>query len=258
VATLFSFAAIVVVSLQALDGATAFNLGTNPRQTSTKLNAISRREAFVAGASAAMLAGIPMEALAGEGVQPAAKPDKATAAKFYFNGVFRDQKHPEGYRIVAGALNKQSNLIMRDTLDGKTFEVPFMAKKSEETGQITVDMDLSVYDKAFSKSVVATVTKDGCLKFPDGNVWIKQKGVAGLYIDGFAPYPKYRRIVLPSDGKDVAVTMVSGSKIFDVAGVDLGKKGLQVEFPGNKQCTGKFNQAQGTITWKDGNVWTKV
>jgi len=257
-AKLFTFAAIFVVALQTLDGVTAFSFGSNPHQTSTSLDAVSRREAFVASASAAMLVGVPMDALAGQGVAPSAKPDKATAAKFYFNGVFRDQKHPEGYRIVAGAVNKQGILTMRDNPEGKISEVPFMAKKSEETGEITVDMDLSVYQKGFPKSVVATVTKDGCMKFPDGNIWIKQKGVAGLYIDGFAPYPKYRRIVVPGDDKNVAVTMVSGSKVFDVAGIDLGKKGIQVEFPGNKQCTGKFNQAQGTITWRDGNVWTKV
>merc|ERR1712106_67959 len=135
--------------------------------------------------------------------------------------------------------------------------MPMLAKKNEETGKITVDMELSSYSKEYSKNIVAEVTKDGCLKFPDGNVWKKEKGVVGVYIDGFAPYPKYRRVVLPTKGGDVAVTMVSGKKIFDAPGLDLGKKGLQVDFPG-KQCTGKFNSKQGTITWADGNVWTKI
>ena len=251
-----STVAILVVTLLTLHGATAFNMASNSRQTATSLGAVSRREALAASASAAMLAGIPMDAL-GES-PPKLEPDKKTAAKFYFNGVFRDKKHPEGYRIVAGALNKAATVTLQDTPYGKVFEIPILAKKDENTGKVTVDMDLSIYRPEYPKSIVATVTKDGILKFPDGNVWKKDKGVAGLYIDGFAPYPKYRRIILPSDGNYVAVKIVSGKTVLGASGIDLGKRGIQVDFPGGKQCTGKFNQNQGTITWTDGNVWTKV
>jgi len=191
---------------------------------------------------------------------PTAKPDKKTAKKFYFNGVFRDLKHPDGYRVVAGAFNKPSTVVLTDDQkDGKVFEIPMLAKKDDETGKITVDMDLSSYSKSYSKNIVAEVTKDGCLKFPDGNVWVKEKGVVGVYIDGFAPYPKYRRVVLPGEGDNVAVTMVSGKTRFDVTGlVPSKKKTLEVDFPGNKSCSGKFNAREETITWPDGNVWTKI
>merc|ERR1712161_16971 len=117
---------------------------------------------------------------------------------------------------------------------------------------------------------------DGSLWFPDGNVWRKEGGVVGVYIDGFAPYPKFRRLVLPgkdqtlasvvmmkgnrvveAKGVDLSVVMVSGKKVTEVSGVDLGKRGLQVQFPG-KQCGGMVDKKQGTIAWADGNVWTKV
>jgi len=255
---IFSSVAILSISLLVLDKATSFQMAGNSRQAATSLNAVSRRQAFAASASAAMIAGIPLEALAGEGVTPASKPDFETASKLFYNGVFRDMKNPKGYRVVAGVFNKAGSVTMRDTLDGEVFEIPMKAKKDEETGQITLDMDLSVYRKDFSNSVIATVNKkDGNLYFPDGNVWKKEKGVVGVYIDGFAPYPKYRRIVLPSKEGNVAVTMVSGKTVFEAPGADLGKKGLQVDFPG-KQCLGKFNSKQGTISWADGNVWTKI
>merc|ERR1712241_918165 len=101
-------------------------------------------------------------------------------------------------------------------------------------------MDLSKYRKDLEKEVVATVQKDGCLLFPDGNRWIKEKGVAGVYVDGFAPYPKFRRVVLPPRKGDVAITMVSGKKVFDVPGIDLGKKGLQVDFLGGNNAQGRL------------------
>lgn len=263
-AQFLSSVAILVIALHALHGVTAFNVASNSRSANTNLDAVSRREALVASASsAAILAGVPMEALADLDVKPpqdappASEPDYKTAAKFYFNGVFRDKKHPEGYRIVAGALNKNGSVTLQDKPGGKVFDIPMKAKTDEKTGKITVDMNLSSYRPEFGSSIVATVTKDGCLKFPDGNQWIKDKGVAGLYIDGFAPYPKYRRVVIPSKGRKVDVTMISGKQVFDVFGVDLKEGKIQVDFPG-KQCLGKFNRKKGSITWLDGNVWTKV
>lgn len=255
----FSLAILVVV---ALNGAVAFQMAKTSQRDATILDAVSRRDVFAASASTAFLAGVPMEALAAKA--PKAKFEKEVAAKFYFNGVFRDLKHPEGYRVVAGAVNKPGTVTLQDEADGKVFEIPMMAMKDEETGKMTVEMDLSKYQKKFPSNVVATVLKDGCLKFPDGNIWQKEKGVVGCYIDGFAPYPKFRRIVLPvkgvapKPGDNVSITMVSGKKVFDANGIDLGKGGLKASFPGNKECTGRVNSKLGTITWQDGNVWTKV
>lgn len=259
----------LVITLLTLEGATSFQVASNNQQAAktTSLDAISRRD--VIASSSAVLAGVPFFSLLTEEAQaaetakmPALKPDRKTAAKYYFNGVFKDKNHPDGYRVVAGGLNKPGIVTLRDTIDGKETEIPMQAKRDEETGKLTIDMDLSAYRDDLTTNVVATVRKDGCLAFPDGNVWIKEKGVAGVYVDGFAPYPKYRRVVVPTRDNQVLVSMVSGKKVFDVPGIDLGKKGLQVEFPG-KQCTGAVNggkgyDKKGTITWQDGNIWTKI
>lgn len=254
---------------------------------------LSRRD-FARAAPAAAAA------LAGAGPVPAAQAapaaDRATAAKFAFNGVFRDNKHPEGYRVVAGGGGRAGTgtVILKDTRNGPCVESPMVAKRDAATGLLTLRMDLSAYGETrpddasptwwqpdpnpkLSQEVVATVDeRDGSLRFPDGNVWRKEGGVVGVYIDGFAPYPKFRRLVLPgkdqtlasivmmqgsrvveAKGADLSVVMVSGKKVIEVSGVDLGKRGLSVQFPG-KQCAGMVDRKQGTIAWADGNVWTKV
>merc|ERR1712032_1141768 len=138
-----------------------------------------------------MLAGLPLDALAAS--SPKIKPDKETAAKFYFNGVFRDKNHPEGYRVVAGAVGKSGTVTIQDGPGEKVVEIPMKAIKDEVTGLLTLTMDLSSYRADYKdKEVVADVKKDGSIYFPDGNVWKKEGGVVGVYIDGFAPYPKYR------------------------------------------------------------------
>lgn len=253
-----SFLAIIVVALLALPGSTAFRLGHKPRQVATSVEAVSRRDALAGAASAALVAGVPFDALAAAAPTPRAKREKETAAKFYFNGLFRDLKHPDGYRIVAGAIGKKGSIIMQDSPDSPVIEIPMTATRDDKTGAISVDMDLSKYEKGYPNSVVATVKKDGCLQFPDGNRWKKEGGIAGVYIDGFAPYPKFRRIVVPGENGVVAIKMVSGKASFEAPGIDMGRNGLYVDFPGNKRCLGKVNAKQGTIRWADGNVWTKV
>merc|ERR1719491_1615391 len=121
------------------------------------------------------------------------KPDRATAAKFAFNGVYRDNKHPKGYRVIAGGANKAGTgtVTLKDTLDGASLpdtNAQNLWYQSDKNAKL-------------SNEVVAMVNeKDGSIRFPDGNVWRKEGGVVGVYIDGFAPYPKFRRLVLP--GKD--------------------------------------------------------
>ena len=79
----------------------------------------------------------------------------------------------------------------------------------------------------------------------------------GVYVDGFAPYPKYRRIIREGDGNNIVVDMVSGKKKFEVLG-STNKKGVIIDFPGDKRCNGTFNNKKGTIKYPDGNIWTRV
>jgi len=255
---------VMILFVGLLSLSSAFQItSTSHQKAVTKLDALSRREVLEASkkVSAAMLfvgTTAPLMTPAPAFANSVAKTDKQVAEKYFFNGLFRDQKNPDGYRIVTGAVNKPGSVTFKDTTDGKGIDVPMMAVKDEETGKVTLKMDLTPYDaKKYPGEVVATVKKDGCIQFPDGNLWQKVGGVYGVYIDGFAPYPKYRRLVLPGKGDDLVVTLVSGKQVFDTTGVDLGKKGLYVDFP-SKQCTGKVNRKKGTIAWADGNSWTKV
>jgi len=244
----------IVVALASLNGASAFhiNTNTNVRPTETTLDAMSRREAMATSAASAatlLVARTPLAANAAGNVA-----DCDIAAAYCFNGVFKDPKHPSGYRIIAGGTTKEGSLTMQDDPESEVFTIPVKSQKNEETGEITLNIDFSV--KGGPSNLVATVNKDKSISFPDGNKWQKVKGVAGVYIDSFAPYPKYRRVIR-LDGQGIVVDMVSGKKTFEVAGNVAGKK-ILVEFPGNKNCKGTIDIKKGTIAWPDGNVWTKV
>jgi len=243
-----------LVAMLALHGAAAFQV--TPRQAvrsaTSSLDAVSRREAMGAVAGAMLVAGVaPMEAMAAA----APKPQAVDTSKYSFNGVFKDPNHPNGYRILAGAINKEGTMTLQDAPGEKTFDIPFESKKDEETGDISLQFDFSV--KGGPKKIVAKVNKDTVV-FPDGNTWKKEtSGVIGVYVDGFAPYPKYRRIIREGDGNNIVVDMVSGKKKFEVLG-STNKKGVIIDFPGDKRCNGTFNNKKGTIKYPDGNIWTRV
>lgn len=263
---IFSFSAMLVVVALVSGGASAFQqplAGSNRR--STGLEAVNRREALAAGSLAGgiLLAGTPFEAFA---ATADVKKKKEDAKKFAFNGVFKDPQHPDGYRVLVGAVNKEGankegTMTLQDDPNGKVFNMPIIAKIDEESGKITLSFDFS--PKGGPKEVVATVSNDSnSITFPDGNSWKKETGgLVGVYVDGFAPYPKYRRIIRPGsiDGSDLAVEMVSGKKQFVIAANNGRKKNqLIVDFPGDKRCTASTQMKKGVIKFPDGNVWTKV
>lgn len=245
----------MVVALASLNGASAFHVNTNAnvRQAETSLEAMSRREAMAASAASAatlLVAGTPLAASASGNVA-----DCSIAEAYSFNGVFKDPQHPAGYRIIAGGTTKEGTLTLQDDPNSEVYTIPVKSCKNDETGELTLKIDFSA--KGGPANLVATVNKDSSISFPDGNKWEKEKGVVGVYIDAFAPYPKYRRVVRQEKGQEIAVDMVSGKKTFAVAGKVAGKK-LLVDFPGEKRCKGTIDAKKGTITWPDGNVWTKV
>ena len=251
-AKIFSF---VVMLVALVGGAAAFQpMGTSSR-AATSLKAVNRREALAGSVAGVILAGAPFEAFAA-----ATDKKKSDDKKFAFNGVFKDPQHPNGYRILVGAVNKEGTMTLQDEPDGKVFNIPIVSKVDEETGKSTLTFDFS--PKGGPKQVVATVNKDYSITFPDGNSWKKETGgLVGVYVDGFAPYPKYRRIIRPGsiDGSDLAVEMVSGKKQFVIAANNGSKKNqLIVDFPGDKRCTGSTQMKKGVIKFPDGNVWTKV
>jgi len=274
-ASLFLSPTVATLVLALLNPVAAFQLVqpvTFATARSTSLDALSRREALAAvSATTAMVVsgGVPLEAHAdnsGIGIQTAdpaaaAKAKKKAALdakKFAFNGIFKDPKHPKGFRIITVAPNKAGTMVLEDEPDGQVFTIPIKAF-TEKTGEIKLDFDFSL--KGGPTCVIATVNKrDNSIKFPDGNVWQKEtKGPAGVYIDGFAPYPKYRRIIRETENKnDLTVCMISGKTTFVVTGKVEASNRIRVDFPGDKSCPGTFNSKKGTLTFPDGNTWTKV
>jgi len=230
--------------------------------TSSSLDAVSRREALTVASSTAasiVVAGgsaVP-NAQAAAGGKSKDAPD---VKKFAFNGIYKDPKHPTGFRIIAGAPNKGGTMTLQDSPDGAIFNIPIKASTDETTGSTSLLIDFS--EKGGPSNTVATVNKkDSSIVFPDGNIWKKDtSGLVGVYVDGFAPYPKFRRIIREVDNNkkgELVVCMVSGKTSFVVSG-QAGIGNVYIDFPGNKPCTGKVNTKKGTILWPDGNVWTRV
>jgi len=222
--------------------------------SATTLDAVSRREALAAASAATMLViggGVPSDAMAADYVAPDIK-------TFAFNGIFKDPKHPNGFRIIAASPNKEGTMTMQDEKDGLVFTIPIKSK-TDEKGQVSLTIDFS--EKGGPSAVVATFNKkDSSIKFPDGNIWKKDtNGAVGVYVDGFAPYPKFRRIIREGETKnDLVVCMVSGKKTFVVSGKCETGSRIVVDFPGGKTCPAKFNAKKGTIVFPDGNTWTRV
>lgn len=238
--------------------------------STTSLDAISRREALAAVSATTMAVvsgGVPLVAQANNdyldlsGPAPAAPVKKKAGLdtkQYAFNGIFKDPKHPKGFRIIAAALNKKGSMTLEDEPDGQVFNIPLKAE-SDEKGAISLAIDFS--EKGGPSNVVAKFNKrDSTIHFPDGNVWTKvTQGPVGVYIDGFAPYPKYRRIIRETDNKkDLTVCMVSGKTTFVVSGQAVSSNRIVVDFPGDKRCPGTFNPKKGTIVFPDGNTWTRV
>lgn len=226
---------------------------TTPVESS--LDAISRREALAAASLVVAGTGVPLEAFAADTTTK-----KKPKPNYDFNGLFKDPNHPLGYRILAGAVGKKgASLMMQDEPDGPVLNIP-MTSDFNEKGKVILTMDFSV--KGGPSDVVATVGKD-YIAFPDGNKWKKQKdGLVGVYIDGFAPYPKYRRIIRESTlggGSDnLVVELISGKNTFLCSGRKASKNEVVIDFPGDKTCTGSVSLKKGVIQFPDGNIWTKV
>jgi len=240
----------IVIALLTLNGTAAFRPAFTPRTVGTSLDAMSRRDVLSTSAAAALVVGLPLDAMAAAAAKP--KDLSSNPASFAFNGVFKDPKHPDGYRIISGSANKEGTLTGQDDAKSEVFKIPIQTTKDNK-GKITLSIDFS--SKGGPADVVATVNKDSSILFPDGNVWKKEGGVVGVYIDGYAPYPKYRRVIR-QDGSKLTIDMVNGKKTFSII-AEADQKLLTVQFPG-KTCAAKINTKKGTISFADGNTWTKV
>ena len=75
-----------------------------------------------------------------------------------FQGVFKDPKHPNGYRVLVGDAGSKGTMTLQDEPDGKVYTIPITSEANKKTGQISLTIDFSV--KGGPKDVVATLNKD--------------------------------------------------------------------------------------------------
>jgi len=178
---------------------------------------------------------------------------KAEAAATSFQGVFKDPKHPNGYRILVGDAGNKGMMTLQDEPDGMIYSIPIMSKTSEKTGQVSLTIDFSV--KGGPKDVVAILNKDSSISFPDGNLWTKEGGVVGVYSDGFNP--DRLRIIRAEKGDALVLDLIRGPNGDKRVSGKIVKPDVTFDFPGKPGDKGVVDSTKGTISFADGNVWTK-
>jgi len=236
------FTILVALLLLFFPGAAAFLTPTsNSRPCVTGLDAVSRREILEVSTTAALVSCLPMDALANDGT---------TAQSF--QGVFKDPAHPKGYRVIVGDVGKKVTMTLQDEPGGKVYSIPIKSKIDKSTNRVTLTIDFSV--KGGPKAIVANLNDDSSISFPDGNRWKKEGGVSGVYSDGVNP--KYRRIIRKEKGSDLVLDLINGSKKVTVSG--KAGKSVTFDFPGKPGDKGSVDSKKGTISFADGNVWTKL
>lgn len=166
-----------------------------------------------------------------------------------YQGVYFDPKHPKGYRALFG-----SKMQLQDDPKGKVFDLPIKVQTDKKTKTTKILFDFE--PKGGPKDVAGILGEGGgvtTLTFPDGNVWKKDNGVIGVYKDG--KNPSYTRTIR-ANGSGFAVDLVNGGKTITVDA--KSKQGrILFDFPGKLQDPGTLNVKDNTISFGDGNVWTK-
>jgi len=231
----------------------------------TALDAVSRRD-VLGWIPAAAFATLPAVANAADKT----KTDKAQSSKAKtdekntepvltaiisnFPGVYSDPKHPKGYRVILSD-GTRASMQLQDDPTGKVFSIPIKMKNDKKLGTLlTIDFS----PKGGPKNIVGTVEKKGKISFPDGNVWTKATGIAGVYSD--PNHPKGYRVIRKEGSTYIVTLNDSGSKGKEIT-IPAKSSGSIVVFDfsskgGPANLKGSFKD--GLVSFPDGNKWTKL
>ena len=202
-----------------------------------------RRSVLCAASAAAIFSmALPASAVA----------DKKAAPSF--QGVFNDPKHPNGYRILVSDAGNKGTMTLQDEPDGNVYVIPITYEANKKTGQTSLTIDFSV--KGGPKDVIAILNKDSSISFPDGNLWKKEGGVVGVYSDGFNP--DRLRIIRAEEGDTLILNLIRGPNGPKTVSGKIVKPDVTFDFPGKPGDKGVVDSKKGTISFADGNVWTKI
>ncbi|KAL7485775.1 hypothetical protein ACHAW6_011377 [Cyclotella cf. meneghiniana] len=219
----------------------------NTKADTASLNALSRREYVVS----------TLITIASIRAQPAlALLDKKT---FHLNyqGLYTDPNHPKGYRVLTG--NAQTaNLRLQDDPSDKVYNLPIQVETASDGTLKRFAFDFS--PKGGPVNIIGILTKDKegipIITFADGNTWKKREtGPIGVYQHEFDPE---RTIVIrQSKGSEWTVHIIKGEDVTS-GSAKAGNPTIIFHLPGGDDgVAGVFSTKLKTITFDDGNVWTK-
>mmetsp|Transcript_37314 Transcript_37314/g.67103 ORF Transcript_37314/g.67103 Transcript_37314/m.67103 type:complete len:232 (-) Transcript_37314:54-749(-) len=210
----------------------------------TNSNALSRRNFFNGVASASVATAVAFSQ------PPAAMATDAPS----INGIYSDPNHKAGYRVVRSVNKSTAAVTLQDEPKGPIISVGGKIKTSKKGTTITLDLS----PKGGPKDVVATLSGNDQLVFPDGNAWTKNGGADGIYLD--SNHPKGYRVVRVK-GSKVFLTLQDDPKgdVIEIEGKKKGKNTLLIDFsskggPKNLAATVE----DGKLVFPDGNSWLKL
>lgn len=244
---------LIIVSTAALTPAVQSSVNA---KSNTALNAVSRRD-VLGWIPAAAVATLPAVANAADkaGKTEKAKTEPAESAVISnFAGVYSDPKHPKGYRVIISD-GKKASMSLQDDPTGRVFSIPIKVKNDAKLGTL-LTIDFSV--KGGPKNIVGTVEKKGKISYPDGNVWTKATGVAGVYSD--PNHPNGYRVVRKEGTAFIVSLSDSGNPRNEIT-IPAKSSGPNVVFDFSSKggpASLKGTYKDGIISFPDGNKWTKL
>lgn len=208
----------------------------------------SRREFTTALIAAPTSLLTPKDALASGGSED---------GSLIYQGVYFDPKYPKGYRVIIG--NKSSAILkLQDDPTGAVSCLP--AKITLAADDTVKEFIFDFTSRGGSESTVGVFGKDKegipIITFPDGNTWKKRRtGIVGVYQDGLDSKKVW--VVRQLKGMDLTVESIKGSEITTMS-AKAGSPNILFDFPGEASgVPGKADILRNTITFENGNVWTK-
>jgi len=236
--------------------------------TNSRLHALSRRELLstlpeattvvAATIFSGAVGAAPSAALAAD--KKKSKTEAIDYALLSYQGVYMDPGHPKGYRVLVG--NKQeATMKLQDDIKGKdseVFNLPVKISKDKKTKDVKLTFDFSA--KGGPTDIMAVLGTSGTtttLTFSDGNVWKKETGVIGVYRDGFDA--SKTRVIRKVKGSKLTLDLIQSPTKTVTVSAKTGKPNAPVmfDFPGKPNDPGTFDATANTLSFGDGNVWTK-
>jgi len=248
------------------------NSGTSTCSTSSScLHALSRRELFSAVPAATTAAAAATIFSGAVGAAPSAafaagtkksKTEVSDPALLAYQGVYMDPNHPKGYRVLVGKQQAATMQLQDDTSGSEVYNLPVKISKDKKTQEVKLTFDFS--SKGGPKNIEAVLgtsdnnksgTTTTTLVFPDGNVWKKETGMIGVYRDGFDA--SKIRVIRKDKGSKFTVDLIQSPTETITLSAKTRKPKLLFDFPGKPNDPGTFNPTENTLSFGDGNVWTK-